>query len=118
ALTDARYRFIRAPRDELFDEQTDASETTSVAGERPQVAQAMKSAIGRLIANASLARPEAVREEDRQKLAALGYVGGGSEQSLTLPGDTLPDPKDKVGVLETYRRASELAGQRRFEEAT
>jgi choline-sulfatase len=118
SLTDTRYRFIRAPRDELFDEQTDAAETTSVAAERPQVAQAMKSAIGRLIANASIAHPESVSDEDRQKLAALGYVGGGTEGSLSLPGDSLPDPKDKVHVLEQYRRASELAGQRRFEEAT
>src|SRR5262249_10128571 len=42
----------------------------------------------------------------------------GAAGSLTLPGDSLPDPKDKVHVLEKYRQASDLAGQRRFAEAT
>jgi arylsulfatase A-like enzyme/Tfp pilus assembly protein PilF len=118
SLTDARYRLIRAPRDELFDEQTDPLETTSIAAERPQVAQAMRSAIGKLIANASIAAPTAVSDEDRQKLAALGYVGSGADAALALPGDSLADPKDKVHVLEKYRRAADLAGQRNFAEAT
>jgi tetratricopeptide (TPR) repeat protein len=118
SLTDARYRLIRAPRDELFDQQTDPREATSIAADRPQVRQAMRTAIDRLIANAAIAAPSAVSDEDKQKLAALGYVGGGSEGSLSLPGDSLPDPKDKVHLLEKYRRAADLAGQRRFEEAT
>ncbi len=118
SLTDARYRYIRAPRDELYDGQNDPAETKSIAAERPQVKQAMRSAIDRLIANASIERPAAVSDEDKQKLAALGYVGGGSEGSLSLPGDSLPDPKDKVHVLEKYRRAADLAGQRKFDEAT
>ena len=31
--------------------------------------------------------------------------------------ETLPDPKDQVAVLEQYRLAVDLAGQRRFSEA-
>jgi arylsulfatase A-like enzyme/Flp pilus assembly protein TadD len=118
SLTDTRYRYIRAPRDELYDGQNDPAETASIAAERPQVKQAMRSAIDRLIASASIERPSAVSDEDKQKLAALGYVGGGSERSLSLPGDALPDPKDKVHILEKYRLAADLAGQRKFDEAT
>ena len=118
SLTDARYRLIRAPRDELFDQQNDPGEANSVAVQRPQVRQAMRTAIDRLIANAAIAAPSAVSDADKQKLAALGYVGGGASASLTLPGDSLPDPKDKVHVLEKYRMATDLAGQRKFAEAT
>jgi arylsulfatase A-like enzyme/Tfp pilus assembly protein PilF len=118
SLTDTRYRFIRAPRDELFDQRTDPRESASIAAERPQVRQAMRGAIDRLIADATIAAPSAVSDEDKQKLAALGYVGGGASESLTLPGDSLPDPKDKVQVLEKYRKAADLAGARRFPEAT
>jgi tetratricopeptide (TPR) repeat protein len=118
SLTDARYRLIRAPRDELFDQQNDAGEKTSIAGDRPQVRQAMRTAIDKLIANATIAAPSAVSDEDRQKLAALGYVGSGASESLAQPGDSLPDPKDKVHVLEQYRLATDLAGQRKFAEAT
>jgi arylsulfatase A-like enzyme/Flp pilus assembly protein TadD len=117
ALTDARYRLIRAPRDELFDLERDPKETASVAAERPQVRQAMRTALDGLIKNASIAAPSIVSDEDKQRLAALGYVGGGSEVALALPGDSLPDPKDKVKVLERYRQAVDLAGALRLDEA-
>jgi choline-sulfatase len=116
-LTDARYRLIRAPRDELYDMERDPKESTSIAAERPQVRQAMRTAVETLIANTPLGAPSAVTDEDRQRLAALGYVGGGSSASLSLPGDSLADPKDKVHVLEKYRHATDLAGQLRFVEA-
>jgi len=118
ALTDSRYRLIRAPRDELYDLARDPRETTSIAAERPQVKQAMRTAIESLISSTSIAAPSAVSDEDRQRLAALGYVGSGSAESLSLPGDRLPDPKDKVHVLEKYRRASDLAGGLKYAEAT
>ena len=117
SLTDTRYRLIRAPRDELFDLERDPRESTSVAAERPQVRQAMRSALEGLIQNAAIAAPAAVSDEDKQRLAALGYVGGGSSASLTLPGDQLADPKDKVKILERFRRAADLAGALKFDEA-
>ena len=116
-LTDARYRLVRAPRDELYDLERDPQEAASIAGERPQVRQAMRTALETLIANTPIGAPAAVTDEDRQRLAALGYVGGGANASLTLPGDSLADPKDKVGVLEKYRHATDLAGALRFADA-
>jgi choline-sulfatase len=118
SLTDARYRMIRAPRDELFDLERDPKESTSIAAARPQVRQAMRAALEQLIAGSSIAAPAAVSDEDRQRLSALGYVGTGSDAALSLPGDSLPDPKDKVHVLEKYRRASDLAGGLKYAEAT
>ena len=116
-LTDSKYRLIRAPRDELYDVERDPKESASIAAERPQVRQAMRAALETLIANTTLGAPSAVTDEDRQRLAALGYVGGGSTASLSLPGDSLADPKDKVLVLEKYRHATDLAGELRFAEA-
>ncbi len=117
ALSDERYRLIRAPRDELYDIQQDPRETKSIADERPQARTAMRGALDAMIANATLDAPSAVSAEDRQKLAALGYVGTQSGTSLTLPGDKLPDPKDKIGVLQKYKRASDVAGAGRPAEA-
>ena len=117
SLTDARYRLIRAPRDELFDVVKDPRESTSVAAERLQVRQAMRAALDGLIKNASIEEPSAVTDEDKQRLAALGYVGGGSAVALALPGDSLPDPKDKVKILERYRHAADLAGSLKYDEA-
>jgi choline-sulfatase len=117
SLTDARYRYIRAPRDELYDLRDDPGETSSIAPARPQVQQAMRGALAGMLAGTSLAAPDAVSSEDRQRLAALGYVGNGSSAALATPADRLPDPKDKTAVLEEYRKATELAGAMKFDEA-
>lgn len=117
ALSDDRYRLIRAPRDELYDLSRDPREKTSVAGDRAQVMTAMRAALDPLIASAAPSAPSAVSEEDRQKLAALGYVGTQSRPSLELPGGRLPDPKDQIHVLQKYKQAADLAGQRRFDDA-
>ena len=117
ALTDDRYRLIRAPRDELYDVTQDPRELKSIAAERGQVRVAMRRALENMIADAPVAAPSAVSEDDRRRLAALGYVGTQSGASLQLPGDQLPDPKDKIEVLRKYKRATELAGEHRSVEA-
>ena len=117
ALTDDRYRLIRAPRDELFDLQQDPGEKQSIAQDRPQVRAAMRGALDAMIAGAQIAAPSAVSAADREKLAALGYVGTQSTAPIATPGDALPDPKDKIETLRAYRRASSLAGAGRLDEA-
>jgi choline-sulfatase len=117
ALTEDRFRLIRAPRDELYDIEHDPRELTSLAAERPQARTAMRRALDAMIANTSVTAPSAVSEDDRRRLAALGYVGTQSGASLSLPGDRLPDPKDKIGILKQYREATELARTGRPAEA-
>lgn len=117
AITDERYRLIRAPRDELFDLTDDPAETRSVVDSRPQVRQAMRAALDRLLAGVTVAAPAAVSAADRERLAALGYVGTQTGASITQSGDALPDPKDKIEVLSTYHRATTLAGEGRWQDA-
>ena len=117
ALSDDRYRLVRAPKDELYDLAQDPEEQNSIAAERPQVRSAMRAALDGMIAGAGVTAPSAVSDEDRQKLAALGYVGTQSGSALQLPGDQLPDPKDKVETLQAYRRAVRLAGEQQHGEA-
>lgn len=116
ALTDERYRYIRAPRDELFDLTEDRGETRSLVETRPQVRQAMRAALDRLIEGVSVAAPAAVSAADRERLAALGYVGTQSTTS-TQSGDSLPDPKDKIEVLRLYQRAVVLAAEGKWQDA-
>ncbi|HJR61100.1 MAG TPA: sulfatase-like hydrolase/transferase [Vicinamibacterales bacterium] len=117
ALSDDRYRLIRAPRDELYDLSQDPDEKASVAADRVQVTSAMRAVLDRLIANAAPSAPSAISADDRQKLAALGYVGTQSGVSLQLPSDQLPDPKDKIHVLRKYKQAADLGGRHRLAEA-
>lgn len=117
ALTDARYRLIRAPRDELYDVTTDAEERTSVVDSRPQVRAMMRRVLDAMIGDAKPQAPSAISEEDRQRLAALGYVGTRRDGSFDRAGDELPDPKDRIQVLRRYREAVELAGDGRWVDA-
>lgn len=116
ALTDERYRLIRAPRDELFDLQQDPRELESVHDNRASVHLAMRAALDTLLANAEVGAPSAVSDADRQRLAALGYIGSqtGTSTSTTLER---ADPKDKREVLRSYQRANALATESRWPEA-
>jgi arylsulfatase A-like enzyme len=116
ALTDERYRYIKAPRDELYDLPHDPHERTNIAEERPQPRQALRAALDRVAAGATIQAPSAVSAEARERLQALGYVGAQTDIS-TQPADGLPDPKDKRQILERYRAAVDFAGERKWPQA-
>ena len=56
-------------------------------------------------------------DDDRQRLAALGYVGTQSSSSAGGRGTIRADPKDKAPLLRTYRQAVVLLGEGRPGEA-
>ena len=116
ALTDERYRYIRAPRDELYDLRRDPGEHENIAAERGQARQTLRAALDRVTAGATILAPADVPADAREHLQALGYVGSQTDVP-TAPGETLPDPKDKRQLLETYRAAIDLAGERKWPQA-
>ena len=113
ALTEERYRYIKAPTDELYDLQRDPHERDNIAADRGQARQALRGALDKLTASATLQAPAEVPADARERLQALGYVGAQAELAKGT-GDTLPDPKDKHQILETYRAAVDLAGERKW----
>jgi choline-sulfatase len=117
SFTDDRFRYIKAPREELYDLERDPGERTNIANERGQAATALRSALDSLVAGRDIDAPSAVSDDDRERLAALGYVGTQSS-SARRSGETRPDPKDKAPLLRTYRQAVELIGDGRLEEGT
>jgi len=117
ALTDSRYRFVRAPRDELYDMETDRGERENVASSRESTRVAMRQALEQLMAGAKIDEPAQATPEDRERLKALGYIGMQAAAGTQPGADSLPDPKDKVEVLEQYRRALDLVRAAKPEEA-
>ena len=116
ALTDDRYRYIKAPREELYDLQRDLDERTNIVDEWPQARLALRGALERVAGGATIQAPAGVTPEARERLQALGYVGAQTAVAPG-PGDDLPDPKDKHEILERYRAAVEYAGGRRWQQA-
>jgi tetratricopeptide (TPR) repeat protein len=105
AATEGRYRYVRAPRPELFDLTTDGGERRNVAGDRASVASAMDRWLDTQGAGAAAATPDEVPADVREKLQALGYVGTAPAREA---GAKLPDPKDHIGAYEDFKRALAL----------
>ncbi len=116
ALTDARYRFIRAPRPELYDLQRDSGELRNLDAERPQTASSMLAALDNLAGGRHIDQPGTVSAADLERFQSLGYIGSSRTPAAADKGD-LPDPKDKIAVLEAYRQAIDLRGEGRLADA-
>jgi arylsulfatase A-like enzyme/Tfp pilus assembly protein PilF len=112
AVTEARYRYVRAPRREVFDVPRDPGEKRNIAAERAAEVASMDGWLDQKSAGAAAPKPEDVPADVREKLKALGYVGSGS--AAAAASGPLPDPKDRIAAYEDFRRglALRLGGQR------
>ena len=109
-VRDGRFKFIEAPRPELYDLVADPFEQRNLAAQRAPVAAAMRAELegtaGRRDQGA-LAGAGFLRE-----LAALGYVAPGPTQGAAAADAALPDPKDYIHVFNNVTRArSTSAGE-------
>ena len=116
AATEDRYRFIRAPRSELYDRLRDPREQQDIAATRPEAVAAMGAWLEQKAQASAATAPATVSSETREALAALGYVGGGA-LTAKAAAFKLPDPKDKLAVYEMYRHSLQLRQAGRVDEA-
>jgi arylsulfatase A-like enzyme/Tfp pilus assembly protein PilF len=105
-IREGRYKYIQAPRPELFDLRADPGERTNLATTQASRADAMRGALGRFLEAERVAAAKAppgasVPADLLEKLGALGYVGGSAPAETKSPG---ADPKDKV---EEFRFAND-----------
>jgi len=112
-LRSGRYKYIEAPRPELYDLDKDPKESTNIYPQRRalggQMSARLRSLEQRLTASASSARaPAEIDPDTRDRLASLGYVG------TFVAGDTekrsaLADPKDKIELFNLITHARDLS---------
>jgi tetratricopeptide (TPR) repeat protein len=114
AATDGRYRYVRAPRPELFDLASDKAEQHNLATERTNVAGAMNLWLEQRGAGGAASAPEEVPPDVREKLQALGYVGSSGPH---VTSGALPDPKDHIQAYEDFKNGLSLRLAGRREEA-
>lgn len=96
SMQDLRYKYIRAPRPEFYDLQNDPGETQSLPASKAPADYAAK--ITQILKQSAM--PGAAHSptpEEREKLASLGYLNGGSARANW----NAPDPKDRVAVART-----------------
>ena len=113
AMRSDRYKFIDAPRPELYDLDRDPKELTNIFAERRSVGDAMLRTLRGKKREMAAAAPAAPRNEDvdpetRARLAALGYVGS-FVATAEGPATDRADPKDKIGLFNLMTTARDIA---------
>jgi choline-sulfatase len=113
ALTSGRYKYVAAPRPELYDLQQDPGESHNLYPERQALGDRMNQELIALEQHMSTtaAAPKAAVEVDpdaRARLAALGYVGT-FVTALAPDRAGLADPKDKIQLFNLMTQARETA---------
>jgi tetratricopeptide (TPR) repeat protein len=115
------WKFIAAPKPELYDLRVDDGESRNVAGEREAVAGRLSADLSKVIASFGKAPAAQAEQPDPAALArlqALGYVGA---LAPTAAGPSGEDPKDHIQDYTQYRarfnRALTLLGRERYAEA-
>ena len=121
AVRSGGFKFIEAPRPELYDLGTDPAELKNEYEPWNATVQQLRAQIA-----TSAMRPPSVSsltgaagKETLSQLRALGYLGPGDEHSSTnVPGlSSLPDPKDKIEEQNLLHSAMMLVDERRSPDA-
>jgi arylsulfatase A-like enzyme/tetratricopeptide (TPR) repeat protein len=110
SLVDDRWQYIEGAKRELYDLETDPGERTDRLADHGDLGRSRQTELAGL--PAALTAPAATSSEEREQLAALGYLGG----SVAATGP-LPDPRERIGVLRDVRTAFRLAAAGRDEDA-
>jgi arylsulfatase A-like enzyme/Tfp pilus assembly protein PilF len=118
ALRSGRYKYIDAPKPELYDLTADPGEIRNIYSQRTAVALAQKEKLASLRARLRRQNPFPQRVLDPGTLArlrSLGYVAGSADDSQSAEAGV--DPKDRVKDFSEYGHALDLAGEGRIDES-
>ncbi len=117
ALRDAGYKYIRAPRPELYDLAKDPHELVNVIAEQPRVAAKLSSELTALMESsgrhAVKAAANPISRETEESLQALGYLAPHGERSA-MQGI---DPKDGLPIHNKLEDARHFAQQQKWDQS-
>ncbi|HSF16319.1 MAG TPA: sulfatase-like hydrolase/transferase [Vicinamibacteria bacterium] len=92
------FKFIEAPRPELYDLGADPEEANNLWTENPpEVGRRLRRELDGIAKSESRASATPVDEETKRQLESLGYVASAPQRQ---PGGGLPDPKDRVEIFD------------------
>jgi choline-sulfatase len=98
-----RWKYVRAPKPELYDLVHDPGETSNVIGNHDAEVRELDAKLKAVTATSGSQGPEKAEtstldQRTMEQLKSLGYTGGSSQGVYILNGKGA-DPKDRVGVL-------------------
>lgn len=107
AIRTNRWKYIQAPKPELYDLEQDPEETRNVLADHPGEAQQLQARLRGLLGARAHGGSEKVQtslvdERTLRQLKTLGYLSGFSPREYELSGQGT-DPKDRVSILRTLQ---------------
>jgi arylsulfatase A-like enzyme/tetratricopeptide (TPR) repeat protein len=120
-LRKGQYKFIDAPKPELYDVFDDPGEVENLVNSKATLGHEMKSELTGLIEQYSAegienAEPQKIDNDSLVKLQALGYIGS-FRASSKGKGERLADPKDKIELYNDIKMAQFLVTEEKTEQA-
>ena len=114
-----KFKYIQAPRPELYNRETDAQEKQDLFLKESYKSKNMKNTLGKFIRTQSKnalipGNMKNVSQKDLRKLETLGYV---TTVVDTRGKKNLADPKDKLGTYNAYLDTHELIREGRLDDA-
>ncbi|MBW2290598.1 MAG: sulfatase-like hydrolase/transferase, partial [Deltaproteobacteria bacterium] len=110
----ARFKYIRAPRPELYDLESDSGELRDIAGTNPEEVARLDGLLAKRLASGMVSRGDnrlsvGLSDSDRERLRSLGYVVPETDGStVSDPHATVgPNPKDSIGLLRVLAEAQD-----------
>ena len=114
-----RWKFVLAPKPELYDLQHDPGEKENVISRYPAEADLLQKKIWEVIGPAAQDQKLAytpMNRATRQELESLGYVSAGTSREIVL-NMSGPDPKDRVATLQAVHEYGRAMKEKAFARA-
>lgn len=115
------YKYIEAPKPELYDLHADPDEDDNRLGRLPQVARELREELAKIQKGMNAAKPETqeanIDEETMRRLASLGYIGG-TMTAKESESKVLADPKDMLHLYNAVGVAARHITDKEFAAAT
>jgi len=115
-LIDGDWKYIKAPKEELYNLNQDPQEEKNLIQEEGKIVQEKKEKLEDVIKNSTsplITEKRTLTSEERERLRSLGYIATSESPS----GGELPDPKDRIEEFLLIQRAEEYELEEEFQDA-
>src|ERR1700687_2405808 len=120
ALRTGKYLYIKAPRQELYDQSADPKAEHDLSSASTAVTSTLAGQLDAFRQKTSSSREAptpVVDPEAQEELAALGYVASSGNVSSSGSKESGADPKDKIEIVSLTNQANFLMEDQRYQEA-
>ena len=109
SIRTSQWKYVRAPKPELYDLSRDPGETTNVVRQHPVEVERFEAVLNGVVSPGGRGTTEKVEtrlvsEQAMEELKSLGYVSGFAPRTYELTGEGV-DPKDCVHILKLLEEA-------------